>query len=123
MLTPGRYDGLVIYQGATFDVTFTWRQTAVPPALLGLPVDLTGYTARMQARVAIASTDTLIDLTTENGKLILGGMDGTVRLLLSDVETAALTWSRGVWDLELDSGGDVTRLLYGRIRVSKEVTR
>jgi hypothetical protein len=123
MLKPGRYNGLVVYQGATFDVTFTWRQPVVSPATVGTPVDLSGYTARMQIRQSVASTDTLLELTTEDGGITLGGTDGTITLAIDAADTAAVTWTSGVWDLEMVIGDSVTRLLYGRIKVSKEVTR
>ena len=123
MLTPGRYNGLVIYQGTTFDVTFTWRQPIVSPATVGTPVDLTGYTARMQVRSSIASDEVLLELTTENGGITLGDVAGTIALHLDATDTAALEFTSGVWDLELVSADVVTRLLGGRLKVSKEVTR
>lgn len=88
------------------------------------PIDLTGYTARMQIRSDVDSDTVLVSLTTENGGITLGGTDGTVTLLISATATAALTWDEGVYDLELvSSGGVATRLVSGRIAVSDEVTR
>ncbi len=88
------------------------------------PVDLTGFTARMQIRESLESTTTLEELTTENGGITLGGTAGTVALLISATDTAALDFSTAVYDLELISGaGIVTRLLYGDITLAEEVTR
>lgn len=108
----------VIYQGATFDDVLTWKSA-------GVPVDLTGCTARMQVREQIDSPSVLLSLTTENGGIVLGGTSGTVSIHMSAVDTAAITWTAGVFDLEIifADGVTVRRLLSGSISVSPEVTR
>ncbi len=109
---------LKVEQGTTYgSPVITWKDGA------GEPMDLTGYTARMHVRGKIADTTTLLELTTENGRIILGGALGTVRLHLTATDTAAITWSEGVYDLELVNGSYVKRFLEGKISVSKEVTR
>lgn len=113
----GTYN-ITIEQGADFDLLMTWKDAA------GTPIDLTGFSARMQCRASLADATLLLDLTTANGHIVLGGTAGTIRLLLTAAETAALTWTRGIYDLELvSSAGIVTRLLSGSIVVSPEVTR
>lgn len=109
---------LSIEQGATFRKLFTW--TAGTPAVT---VDLTGCTARMQLRSELASSAPLVTLTTENGGITLGGTAGTIELLISATSTAAFTWTSAVFDLEIVNAGVVTRLLYGTVSVSQEVTR
>lgn len=105
-----------ILQGETWTRTLTWKVD-------GTAVDLTGYTARMQVRQKVTSADTLLSLTSASG-ITLGGSAGTITLSVSAVDTAAMTWREGVYDLELVSGGgEVTRLIEGRITVSPEVTR
>lgn len=109
---------LCIEQGATFKQVFIWK-TGNP----AVPVDLTGYTARMQARPTPSDSTIFLDLTTENGGITLGA-DGSIRLFVSSDETTAYTWKSGVFDLELiDATGTVTRLIQGAITVSPEVTR
>lgn len=118
MSKPGNYT-LRIYQGADLDALLTWK-VGDPLAA----VNLTGYTARLHARAALADVATLFELTTENGGIVLGGIAGTIRLLITDLATSALSFEKGVYDLELVSGaGVVTRLLEGRVLLSKEVTR
>lgn len=108
-----------IVQGATLRDTVTWR-AGEPSA----PVDLTGCTARMQVRDKIASPTVLLELTTENGGISLGGTAGTVTLYLDDEATAAITWTAGVYDLEIVlADGDVRRFLAGVVVVLPEVTR
>lgn len=88
------------------------------------PINLTGYTARMQIREDITSGTVLISLTTENGGITLGGVFGTITLLIMASVTAAIAWTTAVYDLEIISpSGIVTRLVEGRITVSPEVTR
>lgn len=110
---------LKIDQGATFRKSVTWK--AGTPAA---PVDLTGCTARMHVRSEVKSPTVLLDLTTANGGVTLGGAAGTVDLYLTDDQTTAITWTSGVYDLEVEfANGDVRRLLYGSVTVSPEVTR
>jgi len=105
-------------QGATFQRQITWTDSAKDP------YNLTGYTARMQVRANTSSNTVIIELTTENNRITLGGATGTVDLLISAANTATLTAGQYVYDLELVSGGGVvTRLLEGNFKVSAEVTR
>ena len=121
MTTPAKLK-FTIYQGATFRKRLRWTNK---PA--GTPLDLTGCKARMQARAEIDSTDVLLELTTENGGITLGGTAGTIDLYVGATATAAITWEGGVFDLEIIHPGalpdDVTRLAQGTISVSPEVTR
>jgi|SRR6266850_1649274 len=87
------------------------------------PVDLTGFTAKMDIRQAIADATPLISLTTTNGRITLGGVNGTVTLFIAAVDTALLTFTSAVYDLDLVSAtGVVTRLLSGNVLLSKGVT-
>jgi hypothetical protein len=114
---------LKIDQGASFARLVTWKTG--DPAVATVPVDLTGCTARMQVRASVNSPTVLLSLTTENGGIVLGGTAGTVELcILTAEQTAALTWARGVYDLEIVYNPDnVRRLLHGTVTVSREVTR
>jgi hypothetical protein len=110
------YD-ILIEQGATYSQVITYKEA-------GVAVNLTGYTARMQVRATLESASTLVELTTANSRIALGGTAGTITLSISATETAALTSGRGVYDLELVSGsGIVTRLLQGVATISRNVTR
>lgn len=109
---------LTIYQGATFRKRLAWLNPD------RTPIDLTGCTARMQVREEYASPLPLLELTTENGGITLGGAAGTIDLLSSDEDTATMEWNGGVFDIEIaHPNGDVTRLAQGSISVSPEVTR
>lgn len=109
---------LSVEQGATYKKKLIWKDSS------GALVNLTGFTARMQIRKEIADATILLELTTENGGITLGGANGEIDLLISDTDTTAITWGSGVYDLEMiDTGSEVTRLVEGKVTVSFEVTR
>jgi hypothetical protein len=107
-----------IEQGATFNLVLTWEVN-------GTPVNVTGYTARLQARVDIEETETVLSMTTDaGGGITLGGAAGTITLNRTATQTALLPAGGYVYDLELVSGaGVVTRLVQGDLSISPEVTR
>ena len=88
------------------------------------PIDLTGYTARMQIRRSVNNPAVLADMTTENGGITLGTTDGKIALELTAEHTSEISAKAGVYDLELiDGDGFVTRLLQGEVEFSPETTR
>ena len=110
---------LKVDQGATFSKVVTWK-TGTP----ALPINLTGCTARMQVRGKLTDTVVLLDLTTLNGGIVLGGVLGTVEIKLTAVQTTAIVWTSAVYDLEIVfTNGTVRRLLAGNVTMSPEVTR
>lgn len=87
------------------------------------PVNLTGFTARMQIRETIESTTTLVSLTEASG-ITLGGAAGTIGITISATATALLDFDSAVYDLEVVSaGGIVTPVAYGNVYLNDEVTR
>lgn len=86
------------------------------------PFDLTGYTARMSIKDRIGGTE-LVSLTTENGRISLDVSGSVVLLSLDATDTAAFTWTAGVYDLELvPPTSKVAALARGVVTVEKEVT-
>jgi hypothetical protein len=84
-------------------------------------VNLAGMTARMKIKDRVGGT-ILATLTTENGGIVVNNAAKTITLNISATETAAYTWQRGVYDLEMIAGSVVTLLLTGNIKVYPEVT-
>ena len=125
-MTAGIYDftgDQICEQGATLRRRFTLTDTET-----GDPVDLTDYTARMQIRRSKESSDVVLELTSENGAFSIDPLIGEVTLEVEADVTSALIAASYVYDLELvlpDSPDpdDVIRLLQGKFRVSREVTR
>ena len=88
------------------------------------PVDLTGFTARMQIREKLTSDTVITELTTANNKISIDNTLKTISFVLTAEETAALTFSTAVYSLELiSSGSEVSQLINGTITLIKEVTR
>lgn len=116
-MSAATYD-FEIEQGSTLIRPIVWKDSS------GNPINLSGYSAKMQVRQSVSSDDVLLELSTANGKITLGTTNGTITLVLTATETAAIQWRSGRYDLELTSSGSVvTRLLQGVISISKEVTR
>ena len=93
------------------------------------PVDLTGYTGRMKIKDKVGGT---VLLSTESGDTPLDVIDitldtsaKTITLTIAASATDDITWTRGVYDLEMVSNDvepTVVSLLTGRVSVVKEVT-
>lgn len=114
--TAGKLD-IVIEQGATFRPVFLWTDSGK------VPRDLTGYSAKFQVRTHAESATALLTLSSDDGTLVLGGVEGTITFALSAAQTRDLTFQSGVYQLELVHGDTVVRLLEGWVRVSREVVR
>ena len=115
-IAPG-YLNLTFSQGATWKLSFAYTDGS------GDPIDLTNYTANMQARVSYDSTSVALNLTSGTG-ITLGGTAGTVNLLVPAATTATIGAAQYVYDMELVSAsGEVTRIIEGTLTVTPEVTR
>lgn len=106
---------ILIEAGATFSKTITVNATA------GNPLNLTGKTLRgavrykvQDATAAATFAFTLANQTTNPGQ---------ATWILSATDSAALTQTRAVYDVELVDGSTVTRLLEGEVFISLNVTR
>jgi FlaG/FlaF family flagellin (archaellin) len=109
-MTAGKRD-FVIEQGATFEEPIVWMQA-------GVPVNLTGMSARMLIKPKRGSTTVLRDMTSTNGEIVLGTTDGTITPTITDEETTLITWKKGEYVLEItETDGTVRRLLQGKIKM------
>lgn len=120
-MQPANLD-LTIYKGSTYSKLIQWK-TGEPAT----PVDLTGCTARMQVRKRANDTEVLDVLTTENGKLtIYNPSEGRIRIDISAAQSAAYTFTTGVYDLEIvypAPSTTVYRIMQGCFSAIPEVTR
>jgi tRNA threonylcarbamoyladenosine modification (KEOPS) complex Pcc1 subunit len=115
---PAGIYNIVADQGATLSRVITWRDSA------RTPYNITGYTARMQVRSTVDSSTVVLELTTANSRISLGGATGQITLTVSATDMAAVTAGKYVYDLELiSSGGVVSRLVQGNFVIRAEVTR
>jgi hypothetical protein len=116
-VTAGLYN-IVIEQGGTFRRTIFLKTN-------GVAMSLANYTARMQIRPSVTSSVLLHELTEANNGITIDDALGRIDLFISDDDTAAMIFRRGVYDLEIESEstGDVLRVLQGGVQVSPNVTR
>lgn len=131
-MAAGLYN-FMIEQGATLEKTIEYTDSE------GNPVDLTGYTARMQFRNAPKGSVLYASLTTTlgadgSGITFTPEIEGVVRPLtsgsigitMSAASSSLLDFDQAYYDFELvtnDGGVEVVnRLLQGKVKLSKEVT-
>lgn len=81
------------------------------------PVDMTGYTARMQIKNKIGGT--VLETLTP----VIDNDAHTITLTISADATESYTWRQGVYDIEMEApGGTVTTIFSGGVTVTREVT-
>lgn len=127
-MAAGRYS-FVIEQGATTNIQINWTDAS------GSAIDLTGYQARMQIRPTVESDVVFLSLSSSlqgscNTGINLSGSNGTTPLssgslaiYISAHSSSLLDFNEAYYDLELEKGCEVTRLLEGKVKLSKNVTR
>jgi hypothetical protein len=126
-MAAGKYS-FVIEQGSTFDTEIQYKDTS------GNPIDLTGYHARMQIRPTVDSETVFLTLSSslrpDNTGLNMSGSSGTVSpvsgsigINISAATSSLLNFTEAVYDLEIMKENTVSRLLEGKVKLSKEVTR
>lgn len=104
-------------QGSTFTRTFTITQSD------GTVYDLTGFSARMQIRRDYDASATLHSATIGNGEITMSVAFGEIHVDISAEVTATFTRD-GVYDLEIyNEDGIVYKVVKGRFRLNKEVTK
>lgn len=117
MTMPAGLYNFLAEQGATLQRTILYTDSN------DVATDLTGYTAAMQVRPTAASATVILELTTENTRITLGGAAGTLDLLVDAATMEAITPGKYFYDLELYTGSTVIRLIEGSFTVKAEVTR
>ena len=106
---------LVCDQATTFNFQFQIKNDSTP-------WDLTGYTGVMTVRPFVGAQTTTVVASTANGRMVLTELTGRINITLSATTTAAITAGRYAYDLVLDSGSSVTRILEGKFIVTGAVT-
>jgi hypothetical protein len=86
------------------------------------PWDLTGYTGTMTVRPFVGASTTTVVASTANGRMVFDALNGRITVTINSTITGAISASRYAYDLVLDSGGTVTRILEGKFVVTGAVT-
>ena len=113
------YHHFIIEQGATFGKTLTLKDSS------DTVINLTGFSSGvMHLRENPDASDIFLTISTSNSRMAFGGSAGTITLTVSASDTAGLTASDGVFDLEITSGGGVvSRLIEGTYSVRRNISR
>lgn len=116
MFIAARYD-IMCDQGSTLERTFVFRDANKNP------INNTGWSARMQVRPAFRSDQVYLNLSSEDGDMVLSGSNGEV-LFTADAGTMQnIKAGNHVYDLELITPTTVFKLIRGNFRVRPEVTK
>jgi hypothetical protein len=116
---------------AVQDITIQKNVTFIYPILLWTDnkisrKNLTGYTARLQIKKKLPNGDLdatpIIELTTQNGRITLGGTEGTIDLFISATDTATLPSVNAFYDLQLINGSIVENALSGQAIITDTIS-
>jgi hypothetical protein len=115
---------LTILEGGRLQQPFVWKAD-------GVAVDLTGYTAAMTVRAALADTTPLLEYSTEGGVLVIADQvtdPGKITIDAPSVTTEGICAEhrdlKGVYDLLLsDAAGRPALLIYGTAFIKAAVHR
>ena len=86
------------------------------------PWNLTNYDVTMTVRPFVGASTTTVVATNDNGRISIDGPNGRITVTLSAATTGAISASRYSYDLVVDSGSVVTRILEGKFVVTGAVT-
>ena len=106
---------LVCDQATTFNFVFQILNDSTP-------WNLNGYTGTMTVRPFVGASTTTVVASTANGRMTFDQSNGRISVTLSAAITGAISAGRYSYDLVLDSGGTVTRILEGKFIVTGAVT-
>ena len=132
-MAAGLYS-FILEQGSTFVFRIDYQDSA------GAPVDLSEYNARMQIRnepggsvlyatlsSSLSPCGTGLNMTPISASLTLPKSSGSIEVYISAESSSLFSFDKAHYDIELVSGSgactEVIRLLQGKIKLSKEVTR
>jgi len=107
---------LVCDQATTFNFQFQITND-------GTPWNLTGYTGTMTVRPFVGASTTTVVASTANGRMTFDNANGRVTVTINATTTGAIGAGRYSYDLVLDSGSTVTRILEGKFVVTGAVTQ
>ena len=119
-MAAGRYD-ITIEQGATFDLPISYKDST------GSVLDLSsGYSAKMKIKESIGGTVIASTESEDDPKntltITLAASGNNITIGMTAANTASLDFENAVYDLELISTTDTTRVIEGKVKLSKEVT-
>ena len=126
-MAAGKWN-FTIEQGTTVDFSIQYKDKNL------VPINLTGYSGKMQIRSNYADNNptTYITLSSSlaadgTGLNFTGAATGSIGIFIAACSSSAFTFSNARYDLEIYSGSVgcpiTTRILEGQVNLSKETTR
>jgi hypothetical protein len=105
-------------EGSTKNIEFGWYDPSTD-----LPIDLNGASAEMKVRECYGSDTVLLTFSTANNKIVLGGSEGTILVMISPSDTIDQQWFQGVYDLFITkASGEVIRFIKGKFLILNRIT-
>jgi hypothetical protein len=125
-MAAGKYS-FTIEQGSTFERELIYQDST------GVPINLTNYSARMQIRPSPGSSTLYLTLSSslrsDGTGLNMNGLtgvipttSGTIGIVISAATSSLLTFDEAAYDLEIYSGSYASRIIEGKVKLSKEIT-
>ena len=104
-------------QNATFTFIVEYKDNN------GLPIDLTGSTAKMQVRDTKGGAKLAFTLTTPAGGITIDGPNGKLTIKMTPTQTNKLFYPKSSYDIMLtDTNTNKIKILEGFLTLSRSVT-
>jgi hypothetical protein len=104
-------------QNATFTFIVEYKDNN------GLPIDLTGATAKMQVRDTKGGTKLAFSLTSPSGGIVITPLLGKLTIKITPTQTNKLFYPKSSYDIMItDSNANKIKLLEGFMTLSRSVT-
>jgi hypothetical protein len=104
-------------QNATFSFIVEYKDNN------GLPIDLTGATAKMQVRDQKGGTKLAFSLTSPSGGIVIDPTNGKLTIKMTPTQTNKLFYPKSSYDVMItDSNTNKIKLLEGYMTLSRSVT-
>ena len=108
---------LEVDQNATFSFIVEYKDNN------GLPIDLTGATAKMQVRDTKGGSKLAFSLTSPSGGIIIDPTNGKLTIKMTPTQTNKLFYPKSSYDIMItDSNANKIKLLEGFMTLSRSVT-
>jgi hypothetical protein len=115
-MNPGPLN-ITIYQGTDQTIQILFED---PDG----PVDLTDWTAISQWRKTAASSTVVLEQSTDDSNIVLGGVAGTIDLIYIPTDTEDMDPGEYEWDLRLTTSlGELKVLLKGTAALEARISR
>ena len=104
-------------QNATFSFIVEYKDNN------GLPINLTGATAKMQVRDQKGGTKLAFSLTSPSGGIVIDPTNGKITIKMTPTQTSKLFYPKSSYDIMVtDSNANKIKLLEGYMTLSRSVT-